>query len=327
MCFSQGFCARNASNHEGVMNFPPAWWPPLLHKAWAGDPWLRALLWPLTISLTVHALIAAVYFAFISGRTSPVTTWLRELDPSAMQPPRLSMTLVVMAGEDNADAASAPASSPQVIVTPESDEPAPQTPALPPPTTEVPAAARVTPADNPAPVSITPPPPPPALAEPVIPQSTLVPAVPLPAAAAPTMTAPGLPSPTAATASPVPSARSVALSGGLAVQPSGAGGGGELQQATAGGYAAPRLRHPADLKKFYPYSARSHSITGVTHLELQLDERGRVAQIRLVASEPAGVFEQAARNVARSLRFEPARRNGKPTSADFHLTLEWRLEP
>lgn len=309
------------------MNFPPAWRLPLSQKVWTGDPWLRALLWPLTISLTVHALIVAVYFAFWSGRTSPVAAWVHEAETAPEQLPSLSMTLVVLAGEDNTDAGSAPASSRQDSETIKTDGASSQTFVLLPSPAQIPVSARTTPEDKPSPAFIQPPPPPPALAEPVISPPTPAPVVSLPAATTNTTTGPAFSVPTITTSSPAPSVASVALAGRTAVPSYGASGGGEMQQAAAGVYAAPRLRHPADLNKFYPYSARRHSITGVTHLQLQLDKRGHVGQIRLIASEPAGVFEQAARNVARSLRFEPARRNGKPTPADFHLTLEWRLEP
>jgi protein TonB len=80
------------------------------------------------------------------------------------------------------------------------------------------------------------------------------------------------------------------------------------------------------LQRFYPEAARRQALTGVTHLTLQVDARGRVQSARVTSSQPAGVFDQAALRAAGVLRFEPARCNGQPMPADFQLTIHWQLD-
>lgn len=88
----------------------------------------------------------------------------------------------------------------------------------------------------------------------------------------------------------------------------------------------PALVRPPDLSAYYPYRARVRGLTGKTRARLTIDRSGRVTKVEILSSSPAGVFEQAARRVCRSLRFQPALRDGAPTRARATMTLNWRLD-
>ena len=83
---------------------------------------------------------------------------------------------------------------------------------------------------------------------------------------------------------------------------------------------------PPDLSDYYPRRALLRGITGRTTLQLTIDETGRVTDMQVVESAPAGVFDHAAGRVGRSLRFRPALRNNRPVRATVSLDLIWRLE-
>ena len=102
---------------------------------------------------------------------------------------------------------------------------------------------------------------------------------------------------------------------------------GETEQSgTGSGSSSPVLIRPPDLSAYYPYRARLKSITGQTEVRLEVDTEGSVADMEILTSEPPQVFDEAARRVCRTLRFEPARRNGRKVSSTVRLTLVWRLE-
>ncbi len=88
----------------------------------------------------------------------------------------------------------------------------------------------------------------------------------------------------------------------------------------------PVLIRPPDLSAYYPYRARLKSITGQTEVRLQVSAQGDVTAVEVLSSTPPQVFDQAAQRVCRALRFQPARREGRPVVSAVRLTLVWRLE-
>lgn len=88
----------------------------------------------------------------------------------------------------------------------------------------------------------------------------------------------------------------------------------------------PALVRPPDLSAYYPYRARVKGLTGKTRARLTIDRSGQVAKVEILSSSPSGVFEQAARRVCRSLRFQPALSDGSPIRARASMTLTWRLD-
>jgi protein TonB len=92
-----------------------------------------------------------------------------------------------------------------------------------------------------------------------------------------------------------------------------------------GGDRAATLIDTPDLDRFYPHIARRRQIEGRTLLRLRIGADGRVESVRLVASEPPGVFELAADPLARALRFVPAQHEGVAVASEQPFELRWRL--
>lgn len=75
----------------------------------------------------------------------------------------------------------------------------------------------------------------------------------------------------------------------------------------------------------YPASAYRDGIEGDVELFLIVDEQGQVAEIEIV-SETNHIFNRAAQEAARSLRFTPAFKNKVPARVHVHWTCRFRLE-
>lgn len=90
--------------------------------------------------------------------------------------------------------------------------------------------------------------------------------------------------------------------------------------------SAPVLLYQPDLASFYPRRAKQAGITGRTVLALELDARGAIAGLKILASNPQGVFDRAARRAAKKLRYKPALRNGRPQATTVRVELVWRLD-
>ena len=82
---------------------------------------------------------------------------------------------------------------------------------------------------------------------------------------------------------------------------------------------------PPNLSDYYPRGALRRRITGVTTVELVIDKTGRVTNITILASTPAGVFENAARRHAQASRFQPALQNGQSVRALVRYNIKWKL--
>ena len=61
------------------------------------------------------------------------------------------------------------------------------------------------------------------------------------------------------------------------------------------------MTHPPRPK--YPKAAKG--ISGWVRVECMVNHRGRIDSVRVVASEPAGLFDEAAIEAMKSVRFEP----------------------
>jgi TonB family protein len=87
------------------------------------------------------------------------------------------------------------------------------------------------------------------------------------------------------------------------------------------------LRQPsaADARALYPDAARREGIEADVGLELLVSEAGEVAQVRVVRAAGQG-FDEAARQLGRRMRFEPARRGGRPVAVWFPWTWKFRLD-
>ncbi len=80
-----------------------------------------------------------------------------------------------------------------------------------------------------------------------------------------------------------------------------------------------------DLDRFYPRSARLRGTTGSTTVRLGVDADGTMTTVEVLASDPPGVFEQAAGRLARSLRYRPAQQGGRPVASVLVTTIAWTM--
>jgi TonB family protein len=71
----------------------------------------------------------------------------------------------------------------------------------------------------------------------------------------------------------------------------------------------------------FPMAACERRAAGQVALEVETDATGRVLKARLLAAEPAGLFQETALAVARASRLTPAYRDGQPIAATGLLTL------
>lgn len=87
-----------------------------------------------------------------------------------------------------------------------------------------------------------------------------------------------------------------------------------------------QLESAFDLERFYPRAARLRGISGQTRVRLTILEDGSVLTAHIFESTPQGVFEQATRDLARSLRFRPGRVGGKAVASTKDLIIDWTVK-
>jgi TonB family protein len=71
----------------------------------------------------------------------------------------------------------------------------------------------------------------------------------------------------------------------------------------------------------FPIAACQGRIRGRVALEVATDATGWVQRVRILSSEPKGLFDATARTIARGSRLSPAWRDGQPMAATALLTL------
>jgi protein TonB len=92
-------------------------------------------------------------------------------------------------------------------------------------------------------------------------------------------------------------------------------------------YAANELdvypRLGARLAPAYPPSALGERIPGKVTLQVMIDERGRVTEASVVDAEPAGVFDESAREAFLHAAFLPAERGGRAVRSRILVHLHF----
>lgn len=86
----------------------------------------------------------------------------------------------------------------------------------------------------------------------------------------------------------------------------------------------PRAR--GEVRPLYPASAKLREVQGYVKLRVSLDELGRVSDVTTIESEPAGVFDDAARKALLESRFHPAMKDNKPVRIRFEQRVTFRLD-
>lgn len=85
-------------------------------------------------------------------------------------------------------------------------------------------------------------------------------------------------------------------------------------------------RAVAQLPPLYPAQARLRRIEGYVTLVYVVGADGRVGTLDITESEPAGLFDEAARQAVRRWRFEPGRRAGEAVPVRVQQRLSFQLE-
>ena len=70
-------------------------------------------------------------------------------------------------------------------------------------------------------------------------------------------------------------------------------------------------------------AACERQTTGRVVLEVETGASGKVLEARILAAEPAGLFDATALTIARGSRLSPAWRDGQPMAATALLTLHF----
>lgn len=88
--------------------------------------------------------------------------------------------------------------------------------------------------------------------------------------------------------------------------------------------APPRPRR--NIRPEYPKGSRQRGEQGDVLLEIRVDERGAVADVRIVTSSGFSELDAAAVKAARAARFTPARSGGAPVASSARITLAFKLK-
>jgi len=74
----------------------------------------------------------------------------------------------------------------------------------------------------------------------------------------------------------------------------------------------------------YPAEALNRYISGWVDLEFTVTPEGKVADIEVLAAEPSGVFERAARSALARSRYQPQTRDGVPVAQRARIRERFR---
>jgi len=83
------------------------------------------------------------------------------------------------------------------------------------------------------------------------------------------------------------------------------------------------LRRVLFVPPVYPNYALEHDISGWVDLEFTVTEEGRVANIVVLAAQPDGIFERAARDAMASCRYRPLVRDGVPVAQRTRIRIRF----
>jgi len=76
----------------------------------------------------------------------------------------------------------------------------------------------------------------------------------------------------------------------------------------------------------YPYRARRMNINGQVRIQFEVATDGSVRNVRILQSEPAGVFDQAVLDAVRTWRFRPGELLGEQVVTRMARTIVFNLE-
>jgi periplasmic protein TonB len=80
------------------------------------------------------------------------------------------------------------------------------------------------------------------------------------------------------------------------------------------------------MKPVYPYRAMRLNMTGNVDVKFLVDGNGRVSRIKILKSDPPGVFDKSVLNTLPSWKFSPAKLGGEKVSCWVITNFEFQLE-
>lgn len=75
----------------------------------------------------------------------------------------------------------------------------------------------------------------------------------------------------------------------------------------------------------YPKAAFDQGLSGKVVLRVEVDASGKVGNVRVLSSTPAGVFDAASVAAAKEWTFAPARRNGTAVASALKIPMTFEL--
>ena len=82
---------------------------------------------------------------------------------------------------------------------------------------------------------------------------------------------------------------------------------------------------PGNTQPKYPLIARKRGYEGQAIVRLQVSERGQVLSTTIASSSGYEVLDRAARNAVKAWQFQPATRDGRPSTGLIEVPIEFRL--
>jgi len=113
-----------------------------------------------------------------------------------------------------------------------------------------------------------------------------------------------------------------ASQGGAGAGPSPHAGPAALANAAAGDVDAEAL---TTTPPTYPKAAFDQGLSGKVVLRVEVDASGKVGNVRVLSSTPAGVFDAASVAAAKGWTFQPARRNGTAVASALKIPMTFEL--
>ena len=76
-----------------------------------------------------------------------------------------------------------------------------------------------------------------------------------------------------------------------------------------------------DVQLVYPQLAYQRRTKGKVTLQIFINERGAIDQLRVVSAEPGGIFEEAALAATQALQFSAALKNGRKVKSQKFVEI------
>lgn len=131
----------------------------------------------------------------------------------------------------------------------------------------------------------------------------------------------------AAQASLTPAASGAPTGAGLGSVPSTQTAATKANQSETSRRSESALTAPVALRRAavqYPEQAKRQGIEGFVELDVLIDTTGNPTDIKVLRSEPAGLFDRAAIRAMMRWKFQPAMRNGQAVSARTRTVMQFK---